>query len=273
MDFKEIMEFNKPYNENNIKSLIEKIKSDNVVPYLGAGISVLSENVYPTWNNFLNSTFEQYVSDSFRPEFDSLNYEEKAEFLSLKMGSITFSNHLIDVFGETHLDRQRADFVDKSIYMLPIIFGKGLLLTTNYDKTVEKIYGLHEKHLTVAHPGHFEALNRSLRDGMLLLFKFHGDISEPKTSIILSKEKYEEAYSNQSLIKALKQVYTSKEILFLGCSLVKDRPIELLCENSMAGMKNYTIISCKTEDVESRRLELEKDYYTQSIIYPDGKRW
>lgn len=271
MNFEEIMAFNRPYNQRNINSLIEKIQSNSIVPYIGAGMSMLFDFAYPSWSGFLNSTFEQYISANHRTHFESLNYEEKAEFLYSEIGRISFADHLKDTFGSKHLERTAIEFFDKSIYMLPVIFENGLVITTNYDGVIEKIYSLHEKVLTVAHPGHYEALNRALREGALLLYKIHGDIAEPETSIILSKEQYETAYANPSLIQALKQAYTSKDMLFLGCSMTKDRPIELLCEISTAGMRNYAIIPCKTEDVRDRRLELEDDYYTQAIIYPEGR--
>jgi len=271
MNFEEIMAFNSPYNQRNINSLIEKIQSNCIVPYIGAGMSILFDSAYPSWSGFLNSTSEQYLPINEKERYDSLNYEEKAEFLYSEIGKITFADHLRDTFGEKHLDREAFDFIHKSIYIIPVIFENGLLITTNYDRVIEKIYLLHEKVLTVAHPGHYEALNRALRDGALLLYKIHGDIAEPETSIILSKEQYETAYANPDLIQALRQAYTSKEMLFLGCGMTKDRPIELLCQISTAGMRNYAIIPCKAEDVRSRRLELESDYFTQAIIYPDGE--
>ncbi|MBU3183253.1 SIR2 family NAD-dependent protein deacylase [Clostridium estertheticum] len=271
MNFKEIMEFNAPYNQRNITKLIEKIKSNCIVPYVGAGMSILFENVYPSWNGFLHNTFEEFVSETERTKFDSLNNEEKADFLNEEMGNRTFADHLKSTFGQKHLERESKEFVGKSVYLLPIIFEKGLLITTNYDRVIEKMYGLYEKVLPVAHPGHFEALNGALRDGDLLLYKIHGDIGEPISSIILTKEQYELAYRNPDLKQALKQVYTTKEILFLGCSIAKDRPIELLCEVSRAGMNNYAIIACEGDDAKKKRLQLENEYYTQSIIYPEGR--
>lgn len=270
MNFEEIMAFNPPYNQRIIDRLIAKIKSNCIVPYIGAGMSVLFDSVYPTWSSFLNSTYEQYFTDSEKEHYDSLTNEEKAQFLCSEMGRITFSDHLKDTFGEKHLDRASIDFLYKPVYILPVIFETGLLITTNYDRVIEKIYGLHEKIYTVAHPGHYEALNRSLRDGTLLFYKIHGDIAEPETSIILSKEQYETAYTDPNLIQALRQAYISKEMLFLGCSMTKDRPIELLCKISTAGMRNYAIIPCKAETVKARRIELESEYFTQAIIYPDG---
>ena len=271
MKFEEIMSFNAPYNENNIHSLIEKIKSNCIVPYLGAGISRLFDDTYPLWNDFLNNLFDKYLLNEDRAKFESLNYEDKAEFLYSEIGNITFADELKRVFREDCLDRDLREFVDKPIYTLPLIFETGLLVTTNYDKAIERVYRLHQKYLNIAHPGHYEALNYALRENSLLLYKIHGDISEPQTSIVLTKKQYDEAYSNHKLISALSQAYISKHMLFLGCSMDKDRPIEMLRKISTPGMKNYAIISCKENVLKARRLELENEYFTQGIIYPDGR--
>lgn len=271
MKFEEIMAFNEPYNQHNINSLIDKIKLNCIVPYIGAGMSVLFDNVYPSWSGFLNNTFGEYHSTNDKAKYDSLSYEEKASFLRSEMGEITFAEHLKKTYGEEHLDTESTNYIHKSVYVLPKIFKNGLLITTNYDKVIEKIYGLHRKVLMVSHPGHYEALNRSLRDGELLLYKIHGDIAEPVTSIILTREQYEVAYSKPNLIKALKQIYTSKVMLFLGCSMAKDRPLEFMRENLQAGMKNFAIVPCKVDDIKERRLQLEDKYFTQAIIYPEGE--
>lgn len=123
----------------------------------------------------------------------------------------------------------------------------------------------------MSHPGHFEALNNALRNNELVLYKIHGDITEPTTSIVLTKEQYEKAYSNDELRKMLTQVYTSKELLFLGCSLEKDRPLELLQQVSEAGTGHYAIIPVSSEKKKHRRIELENEYYIQTIMYPEGK--
>ncbi|NFJ04174.1 hypothetical protein FC905_03780 [Clostridium botulinum] len=271
MNFEEIMKFNAPYNQLNFDSLVEKIKSKSIVPYVGAGMSILFKDVYPSWGEFLDITFMKFINVSEKNKFDILNYEDKADFLYKEIGKVTFASHLKGTFGQSHLDKNTLDFVNKAIYLLPIIFERGLIITTNYDKVIEKVYGLHNFVLSVAHPGHFEALNGALRDNELLLYKIHGDIIEPIQSIILTKKQYELAYNNLELISSLKQVYVSKCILFLGCSIEKDRPIELLCEVSKSGMNNYAIIDCKSEDKKERRLQLENEYYTQAIIYPEGK--
>lgn len=271
MNLEDIMKYNEPYNEQNLNRLIKKIKSDHVVPYIGAGMSMLFEGAYPSWNGFLESTLSAYKLDEKRETFNSFNNEQKADFLYAEVGNITFADHLKETFSEKHLNRDAMEFTSKPIYLVPVIFGKGLIITTNYDKAIEKVYGLHEEIFSVAHPGHFEALNRALREQLLLIFKIHGDISEPQTSIILNKEQYDRAYANEALIQTLKQAFLSKEMLFLGCSLTKDKPIELMCNILTEGMRNFAIVSCNNEDIKSKRLQLEKEFYTQAILYPEGK--
>lgn len=271
MTFDEIMAFNAPYNKLNFDKLVEQIKENNIAPYIGSGMSVLFDDVYPVWSQFLLTTFKFFCCDCEQKKFDELNFEDKADYLYNEIGKLTFNDHLKKVFGEEHLNCLITEFYDKPVYLLPIIFQRNLLVTTNYDKVIEKIYQLHNKILTVAHPGHNEALNNALRIGELLLYKIHGDISEPQTSIILTKEQYNLFYQNTNLTDKLKQIFTGKQMLFLGCSLEKDRPIELLCNVSQAGMKNYAIISCNSECVKDRRKQLEREYYTQAIIYPLGE--
>ncbi|MGG7176391.1 SIR2 family protein [Clostridium paraputrificum] len=272
MDFQEIMAFNAPYNQNNFDALIEKIKMYQIVPYVGAGMSMLFDDVYPSWGGFLNTTFEEFGNPLQKEEFSKLSYEDKAEFLCNYMGKLSFAGNMKKTFGQGHLDKDVSYFRDKSVYLLPVIFEKGLIITTNYDKVIEKIYGLYNNlFLSVAHPGHFEALNGALRDNELLLYKIHGNINEPIDSIILTKAQYESAYNKPQLIDSLKKIYTSKSMLFLGCSLEKDRPISLLCEVSKSGMNNYAIIECENDSKRRKGVYLENEYYTQAIIYPKGK--
>lgn len=271
MNFEDIMSYNSPYNLNNINSLIDDIQNNNIVPYIGAGMSVLFDGIYPTWGVFLEETFDGYCKDDDKEEFLSLDFENRADFLYNSIGKLSFSDHLTKVFGSQHLQVENDKFYNTSSYLLPKIFDNSLLITTNYDKVIETCYRLHGKTLTVAHPGHFEALNNALRSKGLLLYKIHGDISEPIDTIILTKAQYDKAYSNEALINSLKQIYVSKSILFLGCSLSKDRPISILCDNSRSGMSNYAIIPCKEDAIRSRRIELENDFFTKSIIYPDEK--
>ncbi len=274
MTIEDIFEYNKPYNERIIKSLIEKIKNKNIVPYIGAGMSMIFDEVYPSWNGFLEDSFNEFFPDGDKSEFDKGSYEDKADFLQKEIGHISFFEHLQDTFGSHHLDgKDINDFSDKAVFFLPEIFDTGLLITTNYDKVLEKVYGLKGKILSIKESHKQESLNNAIRnDGSdeVLLYKIHGDVSMPRTSIVLTKEQYDDAYKGK-LTEVLKKIYASKVILFLSCSLDGDRPIEIMKEVMEEGMSNYAIISCEKDNKTERRKQLEQVYSTQSIIYPEGQ--
>lgn len=70
MTFEEIMEFNKPYNQKNFDELVNAIKDGYVVPYIGAGMSMLFKDIYPSWSTFLNNTSEEYLEDEDKILFE-----------------------------------------------------------------------------------------------------------------------------------------------------------------------------------------------------------
>ena len=130
MNFDDIMKYNAPYNQNNLSELIDKIVTDKVVPFIGAGLSMLFDGVYPSWNNFLNLTYKEYINDRDIEEFNELNFEDKADFLYKNIGKMSFSQHMKNVFGDKHIDVESSKFSDKAVSLLPAIFTKGLLITT-----------------------------------------------------------------------------------------------------------------------------------------------
>ncbi len=194
MNFDEIMEYCAPYNQKIFDELVEKVQSNSITPYLGAGISTLN-NTYPLWNDLLSSVYTEYIADN-NSHFERYSLEKQADFLWDRMGSIDFLSHLQSVFDQNHVESLPfSSITSHAVYLLPMIFRNTLILTTNFDKVIEKVYASHNKILTVSHPGHSEALNNSLRDGKLLLYKFHGDVVEPST-MILTQNQYEVAYQN-----------------------------------------------------------------------------
>lgn len=135
------------------------------------------------------------------------------------------------------------------------------------------MFVLHDKLYDVAHPGHIESLNNTLREDKSLIYKIHGDIEEPEQSIILTKEQYDNHYnSNTELIQALKRIFLSKQLLFLGCSLQEDRPLKLLSDVLEPGIVNYAIMEgySKQDCLKNRRIELENKHRIQAIFYPSG---
>ena len=106
-------------------------------------------------------------------------------------------------------------------------FAKGCIVTTNFDDAIEKTYE--------QSAGEFNAYMHGTQDhnffqrlvrGDRCLLKLHGD-AENNATHILTKAQYENAYGDpfdfhKPLPKALRQIYISQSLVFLGCSLEQD---------------------------------------------------
>jgi hypothetical protein len=115
--------------------------------------------------------------------------------------------------------------------LLPRI-ARGCVITTNFDDAIEQVYrrdGVEFRaymHGTQDH-NFFPRLVRGDR----CLLKLHGDADNPAT-YILSRAQYAAGYGepfdfHNPLPKALRQVFVSQSLLFLGCSLEQDWTLEL----------------------------------------------
>lgn len=84
MNFDEIMEYNKPYNKRNFDSLLQNIVDNKIVPYIGAGMSMLFKEIYPSWSGFLYKTFDEFCSEYSKDEFNDLNMKIRRIFYIMK---------------------------------------------------------------------------------------------------------------------------------------------------------------------------------------------
>ncbi|HEX3027883.1 MAG TPA: SIR2 family protein [Clostridia bacterium] len=210
--------------------------------------------------------------DFIKSELAAFRYEEVASFLKEERGVSPFNNDIRQAFGKKveNNDLLRC----QAVFLLPLLF-KGLVLTTDFDKVLETVYALNNTSFTdsaVGHPGHTEMLNIALREpNTLTLYKFHGDIAEVETGLVLTKESYDLYYSPDSpLVKELSQCYSQKIILFLGCSLNEDRTMKVLDSILTAGTENYAILPCEKSKIRERTCDLG-NRHIRAIFYEEGK--
>ena len=96
------------------------------------------------------------------------------------------------------------------------------IITTNYDCLLENAYlreGLKEP-LSVAHPRQEKLRNVEQTDGRAI-FKIHGDIADPESTLVLATQEYNDLYvdgtgSNRFKHTLATPIRTSELILFLG---------------------------------------------------------
>lgn len=269
MDFEQIMKYSEDNGDVFDDLCKDKRKeNDKCIPFVGAGISGF---VYPCWGKFLEECANKIHNIDKRQKILDLikqDYEIAADEIQKVRGKAGVYADIERIFSIKRLN-ECSNIAEQAVYLFPYLF-KGPLLTTNYDKVLETIYHDYGVILPVGHPSHSEMLLKHLVDHIPMLYKFHGDVAEPG-SIILGKSSYDKAYQeNSPLINDFKTGLNHKHLLFLGCSLGRDRTVDLIRKFALPGLTHYAILDCNEEDIDKYIGELG-DIGVRVILYPKGQ--
>ena len=193
-----------------------------VVPFIGAGISV--ECGFPTWKGHLIQQGRTCGLDSDHV-LELLNdgrYETVIEEIEAIGHRDAFIQEIKDVFSKTGR-------ITQTTLRLTELFND-TLISTNYDYILQQAYDTGEENRIQL----LDSTNILVipDNEKLTIIKLHGDIRQPANCII-SKNQYNEAYGNGTLDltkpipKVLSYHYKTSSLLFLGCSLNRDRTMEV----------------------------------------------
>ncbi|WP_283624695.1 SIR2 family protein [Clostridium butyricum] len=273
MKINEILNYN-ANNEENFKELIDNI--DNVIPFVGAGMSAFS---YPTWGEYLrNCINDDLFKEEEKEEIESKINEKDYESAADKISEISGHNFFIKNLTRTYAFEKINEELDKeAVKKLPLIFRKAII-TTNFDRVLEKVYQ-NNPFIHTVYPGQTSLEVSGIQRDVHLLFKIHGDISYTD-SIIFTKEQYENNYGRgnidftKALPKLLLSIFKSRAMLFLGCSLEEDRTMKVLdsLTNEVTGLMHFAFMQKSSDLDEYRKLNSILDKHNiYPIWYPEGK--
>lgn len=190
-------------NENRFDQLLEYLTAQEVVPFVGAGVS--SKCGFPTWSNHLKT---QGKTAGIPPEqiqawLDAGQYEEVIAHIEQLNGRETFEQEIRDVFSK------RGSIQDITLLMSEMFTDT--LITTNYDGLLEQVYDTGGKKVQVING----VTAMTLPDpDKITIIKIHGDVNDP-AHCILGKAQYDQAYGeaqldlHRAVPKVLKRYYTN----------------------------------------------------------------
>lgn len=209
-------------NLDHFEQLVQCLEAGNVVPFLGAGLSVTGG--FPTWKEHLHQQGRTAGIDQTHIEILLANgqYEAVIEEIENVRGRDVFIQEIRDVFS-------RTGEITESVLQLTELFTD-TVITTNYDRLIQQAYDTGEENAFQIING-LNALERPDVDRVTII-KLHGDIQNP-ARCILSKNQYDQAYGNKQLNmnlpipKLLSYYYLNSSLLFLGCSLNRDRTMQV----------------------------------------------
>ena len=250
-------------NRNRYLDLTEAVRRQQVVPFVGSGMSVLCG--LPTWAEFLKQTAEYAQCDQL--ELDQLiccsSFEEAADLLSISMNPTLFAERV-----EHNLRINDSSYINGAVCLLPNLFPD-LVLTTNLDNVLEHLYRLCNVPFSHTLSGSKLSYYQQLKNpAERFLIKLHGDYQDQEGRVLLSNE-YDEAYAENSPVREeVTLLYQQNSLLFLGCSLGPDRTVQLINEVAGSGAdmpRHYAFL--ETPDSNSDRIARE-NFLTERRIFP-----
>lgn len=209
-------------NTERFNQLIDCLSDRQVVPFIGAGLSV--EGGFPSWKQHLQQ--QGRTSGINTTHIGSLlnsgQYEKVIEEIEAKGYRDAFIQELRDVFSKT------GRLTDTTLRVAELFTDT--IITTNYDRLIEQAFD-------TGAAGNIQLIgvtniNDIPESDKTTIVKLHGDIRQP-ARCILGKNQYDDAYGataldlSKPIPKLLSYYYKTSSLLFLGCSLNHDRTMQV----------------------------------------------
>lgn len=209
-------------NLDRFNQLIERLTDGDVVPFIGAGLSVAGG--FPSWEGHLRTQGRTAGIAPAQTEtfLASGQYEAVIEAIEARGCRDVFIQEIRDVFSRT------GRITDTTLLITELF--PDTVITTNYDRLIEQAFDTGAANAPQVINGK-DALH-GLANDRVSVIKLHGDVRTPATCI-LGKNQYDEAYGygdidiNLPIPKLLAYYYKNSSLLFLGCSLNSDRTIKV----------------------------------------------
>ncbi len=263
-----------------VEDMLLAVERGRVVPFVGAGLS--KPLGMPLWGDALTQLLGR-LPGADAPKIQTLI--ASGQYLEAAQELAAYDKVQTSHFIRTTYRAQQLKLNAGPLRHLPR-FARGCLVTTNFDDAIEKTY---EGATHQGKPLDFKAYMHGTQDhnffprlvrGDRCLLKLHGD-AESEATHILTAEQYELAYGKpfdfqKSLPKALRQIYISQSLLFLGCGLEQDWTMELFkAARDSDGYQvpnHYAIVEAPVDvQVKQQKETRLLDLNIQPIWYPNGE--
>lgn len=209
-------------NLQRFDQLVERLEAGDVVPFIGAGLSVAGG--FPSWEEHLRTQGRTAGLDPAHIEalLGNGEYETVISEIEANRGRDVFVQEVRDVFSKT------GAITDTTLLVTELF--PDTVITTNYDRLIEQAFDTGAKNAFQIISG-LDAFAEPATDRVSII-KLHGDIKTPG-QCILSKNQYDQAYGNGGIDlrlpipRLLEYYYKNSSLLFLGCSLKNDRTVQV----------------------------------------------
>ena len=254
--------------------LLAAVERGRIVPFVGAGMS--KPMGMPLWGEALKDLLGRLPGADVAGITAQI---DAGQYLTAGQALVDHDAVLTTNFVRTKYRVQEIKLGGPMV-LLPRI-AKGCVITTNFDDAIEQTFrGVNVEFQGYMHGTQEHNFFPRLVRGDRCLLKLHGDADNPDTHI-LTEAQYADGYGNpfdfhKPLPKALRQVFVSQSLLFLGCSLEQDWTLELFEEakqaNEYAIPEHYAIFP-EPEGAQAKQQKAKRllTLNIQPLWYPAGE--
>ena len=260
------MGFYKTHNQSVFQQILEAQRKGTLSPFVGAGLSVPFG--YKQWGGVLKELAENILDEDAKSlVLDQLRRGEYEQAADGVLENYPFMLDQLPQIVSPDILQGCADEKKRSTaaWVLPYLFRRELVMTTNFDRCLEDCYLAHmNAAIPTVTPLNRDRLNQLQLNQELCLLKLHGDIGREAVSIddlVFTGEQYETHYADGApLVRVLTQRFSSRRMLFLGCSLSSDRTMRVLEKvvSANRGIRHFAILGCKQSEITARMKALAK---------------
>lgn len=256
-------------NQKFIQELNQKYNQGNLVPFVGAGLSMPFQ--IPDWAEMIKECAKEFGINSvengiFLPviNFDLEKYDYWSAIDNVKK-YLNRTDEDIQEYVRNRILRASGDIDEKTDNNYIDLKQQkiSLIFTTNYDHLISKFIKPELQAINLVDLDE-NIQNIMQQNDNVRIFHLHGNISQPH-SIILSSSKYKELYQQDNYIKFMELFGGIKTFLFLGFSFSDVYIQQIIKENKKYfKAKHYIILANPTDEMITK---LKKEYNIESIAY------
>jgi hypothetical protein len=277
------MGFYKKHNQSVFQQILDAQRKGTLSPFVGAGLSVPFG--YKQWGGVLKELAENILDEDARSlVLDQLRRGEYEQAADGVLDNYPFMLDQLPQIVSPDILQGCSDEKKRSTaaWVLPYLFRRELVMTTNFDRCLEDCYlAQMNAAIPTVTPLNRDRLNQLQLNQELCLLKLHGDIGREAVSIddlVFTGEQYETHYADGSpLVRVPTQRFSSRRMLFLGCSLSSDRTMRVLEKvvSANRGIRHFAILGCKQSEITARMKALASwascpFSTTKAIMMPSG---
>lgn len=212
-------------------SLTKAIQNRNVIPFIGAGVSMAVDDVqtgkplFPSWPQALHNAAKILTDDGNHDAANQIracltttpaDYLEAAE---IAHDNLNWEEFLVDMFD---LDFKRAKFNSLDLARSVWKLGSNFLITTNFDRVLQWSCPQPYEYSPYVRPtAELARILRIPNPQKPIVWHLHGRIDNSE-SIVFTKTQFRRFYDEKEFeagLKTLEHLLLSKSFLFIGFSL------------------------------------------------------